>query len=168
MTSMSPVERVLRTMEGKPVDRVPCFSAQLEARQANEILGNPPIPAAGESSTPWINSIPREGVPFAEPEFTRLLLGETLNHRNQAQVEMGFDGMWVYYDDTWAAPDAETLALTWKLGLSLLKILKHGPIGPIRMMLPIVPTNITKCLCRKMERRPVFSDTDSLAAFLSP
>jgi uroporphyrinogen-III decarboxylase len=112
MTSMSPVERVLRTMEGKPVDRVPVFSAQLEARQANEVLGKAPSATTGKFHAPWINSIEREGHPHSEPDPLRQSLAETLHHRNQAQVEMGFDGMWVYYDDTWKVPDANTLALT--------------------------------------------------------
>ena len=112
MTSMSPVERVFRTMEGKPVDRIPCFCAQLEARQANEILGQPARPEPGESLTPWINSVAKEGSPVVEPDLIRLSLAETLNHRNQAQVEMGFDAMWVYYDDTWQALADGSLALT--------------------------------------------------------
>ncbi len=112
MSSMSPVERVLRTMEGKPVDRVPCFGAQLEIRQAIEVLGKPPSAETGEFYAPWINSEVREGHPSVEPDPLRLSLAETLNHRNQAQVELGFDGMWVYYDDSWKAPTPGTLALT--------------------------------------------------------
>jgi hypothetical protein len=41
MGPMNPVERVIRTLEGKPVDRVPIFCAWLETNTANEILGKP-------------------------------------------------------------------------------------------------------------------------------
>jgi len=35
-----PTERIIRTLEGKPVDRVPTFCAGLEDRTFNEVLGN--------------------------------------------------------------------------------------------------------------------------------
>lgn len=112
MISMSPVERVLRTFEGKSVDRVPSFGVTLDDRQANEIIGNPSIQSDGSSSTPWINLEVENGSPAADSAHVRLRLAEKLHWRNQAQVKIGLDGMWVYYDDTWIAPDEGTLALT--------------------------------------------------------
>ncbi|RPJ80565.1 MAG: hypothetical protein EHJ94_06215, partial [Deltaproteobacteria bacterium] len=40
---MNPTERIIRTLEGKPVDRVPTFCAMVEDRTFNEVLGHPPI-----------------------------------------------------------------------------------------------------------------------------
>ncbi len=40
---MNPTERIIRTLEGKPVDRVPTFCAMVEDRTSNEVLGHPLI-----------------------------------------------------------------------------------------------------------------------------
>ena len=41
---MHPIERIINTFEGKPVDRVPTFCAMVEDRTFNEVLGSPLIP----------------------------------------------------------------------------------------------------------------------------
>ena len=40
---MHAIERVLNTLDGKPVDRVPTFCAMVEDRTFNEVLGKPII-----------------------------------------------------------------------------------------------------------------------------
>lgn len=112
MESMSPRERVIRTLEGKPVDRVPCFCAMMESRTADEILGKPLISTAFISTNPvsklFLNKLPQ----ILTKPITRLNLANTLHKRNVAQAKMGFDAIWALYDDSWHFPDANTIIIT--------------------------------------------------------
>ena len=42
---MDPTERIFRQIEGKPVDRIPTFSASLDDWPVQQVLGKPLIPA---------------------------------------------------------------------------------------------------------------------------
>ncbi|MBN1534153.1 MAG: hypothetical protein JXA20_15890 [Spirochaetes bacterium] len=112
METMSPVERVLRTFEGKPVDRVPVFCAMLESRTANEVLGKPLISSQRSVGFPLTRLFLNALGPRATGPFTRPILAGLLHRRNAAQVALGFDAIWAYYDDTWFFLDSKTIALT--------------------------------------------------------
>lgn len=112
MGSMSPVERILRTFEGKPVDRVPCFCAMMESRTANEVLGRPQLPMDKLMDLPPARFFLDKWGPALTPVFVRPALASTLHRRNLGQIEMGFDAIWAYMDDTWIFLDAKTIALT--------------------------------------------------------
>ncbi len=112
MESMSPVERVLRTFEGKPVDRVPCFCAMMESRTANEVLGRPLLPMDKLIDLPPARFFLNKWGPALTPVFVRPTLASVLHRRNLGQIEMGFDAIWAYMDDTWIFLDAKTIALT--------------------------------------------------------
>ncbi|MDI6741421.1 MAG: uroporphyrinogen decarboxylase family protein [Smithella sp.] len=109
---MSPRERVIRTLEGKSVDRVPCFCAMMESRTADEILGKPPISTEFITTNPvsifCLNKFPEV---LTKP-IARMNLVKTMHKRNVAQVKMGFDAIWALYDDSWRFPDAKTIAVT--------------------------------------------------------
>jgi uroporphyrinogen-III decarboxylase len=112
MNTMSPVERVLRTFEGKPVDRVPSFCAMMEGRTVGEILGKPLV------SKEKIMNLPVTRFLFDRwgSKLTKLLarpnLVNIIDRRIMGQIEMGFDAIWAYYDDTWIFYDSKTIALT--------------------------------------------------------
>ncbi|MDD5713000.1 MAG: uroporphyrinogen decarboxylase family protein, partial [Smithellaceae bacterium] len=112
MSSMSPVERVLRQMEGRPVDRVPCFCAMMESRTANEIIGKPLVGNEFIMNLPVSKFFMNNWGPQLTKTFARPNLIATINRRNLGQVEMGFDAIWAYYDDSWIFVDAGTIALT--------------------------------------------------------
>ncbi len=42
---MDPTERIFRQIEGKPIDRIPTFSASLDDWPVQQVLGKPLIPA---------------------------------------------------------------------------------------------------------------------------
>ncbi len=112
MESMGPVERVLRTFEGKPVDRVPCFCAMMESRTANEVLGRPLLPMDTLMGLPPVRFFLDRWGPALTPLFVRPSLASVLHRRNLGQIAMGFDAIWAYMDDTWVFLDAKTIALT--------------------------------------------------------
>ena len=110
METMSPVERVLRTMEGKPVDRIPVFCAMMETRTASEVLGKPLISGKTMMKIPGVQLL------FDKfgPALTEILfmpnMKKVLHKRNRAMVEMGFDAAWIYYMDEWVCLDHNHLA----------------------------------------------------------
>ncbi len=112
MEQMTPRERAILTLEGKPVDRVPCFCAMVESRTAHEILGKPPVSyefMIGNPLSRWaMDHFPE---PLTRP-FSRAILARTLNARNVAQAVSGFDAIWAFFDDSWRVLDSKTLALT--------------------------------------------------------
>ncbi|MBU2511447.1 hypothetical protein KJ966_08910 [bacterium] len=112
MASMSPVERVLRTFDGKPVDRIPCFSCLLEGRQADEILGKKLIQNGILVTNPLVKLFFDKLGPSITRPIIQRTFADLVDRRNRAQVKMGFDAIWAYYDDSWVALDSETLALT--------------------------------------------------------
>ncbi len=112
MNSLSPVERVLRTFEGKPVDRVPSFCAMMESRTANELLGKPFISNEKMMNMPITTYLMDKWGPALTKLLVRPNLASILKKRNLGQLAMGFDSIWAYYDDTWIFLDSKTIALT--------------------------------------------------------
>ncbi|MCX5849664.1 MAG: hypothetical protein NTW65_09460 [Deltaproteobacteria bacterium] len=112
MESMSPRERVIRTLEGKTVDRVPCFCAMMESRTADEILGKPLISTELITTNPVSKFCLNTFTEVLTKPIARMNLVKTMHKRNVAQATMGFDAIWALYDDSWHFPDAKTITVT--------------------------------------------------------
>ncbi|MCX5850452.1 MAG: hypothetical protein NT072_00105 [Deltaproteobacteria bacterium] len=106
---MNPIERVLKTMEGKPVDRVPTFCAMVEDRTFNEVLGKPLIsqeklmrnPLARFILDRWGRKLPKL---VFQGEVNR-----ALEKRIRAQVELGFDSVWAILEGSFIVIDSKTM-----------------------------------------------------------
>jgi len=77
METMSPVERVLRTMEGKPLDRVPVFCPMMETRTASEVLGKPLISGKTVMNLPGEKFV--KIIAPSYPDFAPTLTGKRLS-----------------------------------------------------------------------------------------
>lgn len=107
---MNPTERVFRTMEGKPVDRVPVFCAMVEDRTFNEVLGKPLIPQEKLLNNPVARFVlDRWGQKLTRNLF-QAELNRALEKRIRAQVELGFDAVWAILDETFVVLDSKTMA----------------------------------------------------------
>ena len=109
---MSPVERVLRTFDGKPVDRIPCFCAMMEGRAATEVLGKPFVSNEKIMNLPITTFLLDRWGPKLTNLLVRPNLVNIINRRIMGQIKMGFDAIWAYYDDSWIFYDSKTIALT--------------------------------------------------------
>lgn len=109
---MSPKERVIRTLEGKPVDRVPCMAVMLEAKNVYEFKPKPWLSRVVSEerllNLPVSQYVLNRWAPQLSPLVFRPGLKKTQHLRNVGQAEMGFDAMWAYYDDSWAMLDAKS------------------------------------------------------------
>jgi len=102
-------ERVLRTLEGKSVDRVPTFCAMVEDSTFNEVLGKPLIPQELLMTNPVARFVlDRWGPLITRPIFQREL-NRALIKRIRAQVELGFDSVWAILDETFTVLDHTTM-----------------------------------------------------------
>ena len=155
METMSPVERVIRTFEGKPVDRVPCFCAMMESRTANEVMGKPLISSETTMKFPVTGFLLDHWGPRLTGLLLRPTLARLLHRRNLAQARMGFDAYWAYYDDSWICLDSKTMALTTG---SLFNIIPDG-YGNMTYMYrgPGITTN------EEFDSWPYWPDADSIA-----
>jgi hypothetical protein len=106
---MHPIERVLNTMEGKPVDRVPTFCAGMEDRTYNEVLGKPFISTEAQLKNPLMRYILDKWGPSISKTFFKPVLRKTMEKRTGASVELGFDAVWSILDETFIVIDAKTM-----------------------------------------------------------
>ena len=107
---MHPKERVLRTFEGKPVDRVPTFCAMVEDSTFNEVLGKPLISQEKQLNNPFTRFIldrwgPKLTRPIVQPEINR-----AMEKRIKAACELGFDSTWAILDETFTILNHNTMA----------------------------------------------------------
>jgi uroporphyrinogen decarboxylase len=107
---MHAIERTINALEGKPTDRVPCFCAMVEDRTFNEVLGKPLISQETLMNNPLSHFIlDRLGKKLTklvfQPEVNR-----ALEKRIRAQVELGFDAVWAFLDETFVVLDSKTMA----------------------------------------------------------
>ena len=107
---MHAIERILNTLEGKPVDRVPTFCAMVEDRTFNEVLGKPLI----SQETLLKNPLSRFFLDRWGTRLTKLVfqpeVNRALEKRIKAQVELGFDAVWAFLDETFVVLDSKTMA----------------------------------------------------------
>lgn len=107
---MNPTERIIRTLEGKSIDRVPTWCAGIEDRTFNEVLGKPIIPQQFLIENPLTRFFldrwgPQLTKPFIQPVIT---LG--MDKRIKAAAQLGFDSTWALYDETFIVLDSKTMA----------------------------------------------------------
>jgi uroporphyrinogen decarboxylase len=106
---MEPTERIIRTLEGKPVDRVPTFCPLVEDRTFNEVLGQPIIPPHKAIDNP----ITRFFMDTWGPRLTKPILQPILNagmeKRIKAPARLGFDSAWALYEETFIIRDSKTM-----------------------------------------------------------
>jgi uroporphyrinogen decarboxylase len=106
---MNPTERIIRTLEGKPVDRVPAFCAMVEDRTFNEVLGHPPISQEKILTNPLVQfALDRWGKALSKNLF-QAELNRAFEKRIKAQVEIGFDSLWAILDETFTVTDHKTM-----------------------------------------------------------
>ena len=111
METMSPVERVLRTMDGKPVDRIPVFVPMLENRAACEVLGKPLVSGKTLMNLPGAKLfLDKFGEALNDSLFLPNLQKVT-HKRNMAMVEMGFDAAWIWACNEYVCLDHSHMAL---------------------------------------------------------
>ncbi len=107
---MHPIERIINTFEGKPVDRVPTFCAMVEDRTFNEVLGSPLIPQEKLMNNPVSRFfLDRWGGKLSKTVF-QTGMTRAMEKRIKAQVELGFDGVWAILDETFTLLDSKTMA----------------------------------------------------------
>jgi uroporphyrinogen decarboxylase len=106
---MNPTERIIRTLEGKPVDRVPTFCAMVEDRTFNEVLGHPLISQEKMLTSPLVQfALDRWGKALSKNLF-QAELNRAFEKRIKAQVELGFDSLWAILDETFTVTDHKTM-----------------------------------------------------------
>jgi uroporphyrinogen decarboxylase len=106
---MHPIERVLNTMEGKPVDRVPTFCAMVEDRTFNEVLGKPLISQELLMTNPVARFVLDRWGPLITRPIFQTELNRALMKRIRAQVELGFDSVWAIQDATFTVLNHTTM-----------------------------------------------------------
>jgi hypothetical protein len=107
---MNPTERIIRTFEGKSVDKVPTFCAGIEDRTFNEVLGKPPI----SNQMLMVNPVAEFIFDRWGPQLNRYIFQPnitiTMDKRIKAAYELGFDSTWGIYDETFTVTDSKTMA----------------------------------------------------------
>ncbi|MDI6741420.1 MAG: uroporphyrinogen decarboxylase family protein [Smithella sp.] len=156
---MSSKERVLRTLEGKPVDRVPCMSVMLEAKTIYEIKKKPLLSKIISDEKllklPLSKFVLDRWAPQISGLVFRPSLKKTFHLRNIGQVEMGLDAIWAYYDDTWIMLDSKSYAM---------------PTGSIYNLIPDGSGNMSYMYSKpgittpeEFDAWPYWPDTDDMA-----
>lgn len=110
MADISPTERIIRTLEGKPVDRVPVFCALLEDRAFNEVLGRPIIPPIALIKNPVSAFFLDKWGPALTKPVIQPFINTGLEKRIKAASKLGFDATWAVYDETFTVLDSKTMA----------------------------------------------------------
>lgn len=106
---MNPTERIIATLEGKEVDRVPTFCAMVEDRTFNEVLGRPLISQEKMMTNPVVKfALDRWGKKLSKNLF-QAELNRAFEKRIKAQVELGFDSLWAVLDETFTVTDHQTM-----------------------------------------------------------
>jgi hypothetical protein len=109
MNNMTPTEHIIRTLEGKPVDRVPVLCVGMEDRTSQEVLGKPLIPASFFANNPVINWLMDRGWRVND-RLLRRVLGDVFLSRIGAGIKLGFDAIWVISGSENVVIDSKTIA----------------------------------------------------------
>jgi uroporphyrinogen decarboxylase-like protein len=120
---MHPQERILRTLEGKSVDRVPNFCAMMEDRTFNEILGKPLIPQQFVFQNPITRGIMNKWGPQITQPIFQPVLNAALEKRIKGAAKLGFDSTWAIYEESFILKDANTMV---RVTGSIFDILEDG------------------------------------------
>ncbi|MFO7560949.1 MAG: uroporphyrinogen decarboxylase family protein [Desulfobacterales bacterium] len=106
---MNPTERIIRTLEGKPVDRVPTFCAGLEDRTFNEVLGQPPFRPHRLIDNPVSDFLFRKWSPLMTKMFFQPLVTMGMEKRVKAAAKLGFDADWAIYEETFTPQNSKSM-----------------------------------------------------------
>jgi uroporphyrinogen-III decarboxylase len=107
---MHSIERAINALEGKPTDRVPTFCAMVEDRTFNEVLGKPLISQETLMNNPLARFILDQWGPKIPKRVFQGEVNRALEKRIRAQVELGFDAVWAFLDETFVVLDSKTMA----------------------------------------------------------
>lgn len=102
-------ERVIRTLDGQMPDRVPVFSAGMEDRTVNDVLGKPLITQKMFMRNPITAYILDKWGPGMTKPVVQPLLNSNYNKRIKAAVKLGFDATWALYDATFIMLDSNSM-----------------------------------------------------------
>lgn len=106
---MTPTEHIVRTLEGKSVDRVPVMCAGMEDRTSQEVLGRPLIPPSFFIKNSVMNWIMDRGWK-ANNLILRKVVQDTYLSHIKAAVKLGFDAIWVLSGCETRLIDSRTIA----------------------------------------------------------
>jgi len=105
---MTPNERIIRTLEGKSVDRVPVMCAGLEDRATNEIFGKPVIPPKLLFRNPLMKYVMNNYHGLSSFIAHTAINGGMEKHM-KAAIKLGFDAMWLVSGENMMIMDNGTL-----------------------------------------------------------
>jgi uroporphyrinogen-III decarboxylase len=106
---MTPNERIIRTLEGKPVDRVPVMCAGLEDRTVNEVFGKPLIPGKMLFRNPLMKHVMNNYHGLSN-FIAHTAINSGMDKHTQAAIKFGFDAMWLLSGENMMISDYDTLA----------------------------------------------------------
>jgi len=106
---MNSVERTIRTLEGKPVDRVPTFCAMVEDRTFNEVLGQPPFHPHRLIDNPVSDFLFRKWGSLTTKLFFQPMVTLGMEKRIRAAAMLGFDADWAIYEETFIPLDSKSM-----------------------------------------------------------
>ncbi len=105
---MTPTERILRTLEGKPVDRVPVMCAGLEDRTVDEIFGKPVIPPRLLFRNPLMKYVMNNHRSLSNL-IARTAINGGMDKHMKAAIKLGFDAMWLVSGENMMIMNYDTL-----------------------------------------------------------
>jgi len=107
---MHPTERIIRTLEGKPVDRIPSWTPYLEERTIYDVMGKPLISSEGLTK----NRVLKFFMDRWGPQLTPIFLTPTENQIRvkgiKVAIQLGFDALWMFYDESFVGLNSTDVA----------------------------------------------------------
>jgi uroporphyrinogen decarboxylase len=107
---MNPTERIIRTLEGKSVDRIPSWTPYIEPRTFQDVLGKPLISTERQLKNPLVKFLLNHWGPQITPYVITPQENNERINAVKAAIELGFDGLWVFYDESFTLTDSVTSA----------------------------------------------------------
>lgn len=149
---MNSIERVMRTFQGKPVDRVPTFSAGMEDRTFCDVLGLPMISHRFLKRLPITRFLMNKFPVVSMKYIFQPIVNIALRKRIKASYLLGFDAVWALYDGSFKILSPDLIARDMGICFTstmvrespAARILKHGPIGLTLIPLLIRHINFLK------------------------
>jgi uroporphyrinogen-III decarboxylase len=106
---MTPTELIIRTLEGKPVERIPAMCAGMEDRTSQEVLGKPLLPPSFFTKNPFMNWLMDRGWQVNNRILRKVIWDSYLSHV-RAAVKLGFDAIWLLSGCESLLIDSKTIA----------------------------------------------------------
>jgi len=109
---MNPTERIFAAIDGREIDRIPTFCADLDDWQLQQLFGRPLIPPKLLFKNPLTNPLFDRWGPKLKKILVDPFVESSLLTRIKGAVEMGFDSTWSTFQGTIMIWDSNTLAKT--------------------------------------------------------